>query len=98
MAELLVLEFTTSEAAELYKTVNGILGIDAASGTGDWPPGILTHTAGLSGKDQFIVVEAWESQAAQEKFMAERLGPALGQAGAPEPKRVQWFTQMGEKR
>jgi hypothetical protein len=29
--------------------------------------------------------------------MAERLGPALGQAGAPEPTRVQWFAQVGER-
>lgn len=98
MAELLVLEFTSSEAAELYNRVNGLLGVDSGTGEGDWPPGILTHVAGFSGPDQFIVVETWESQAAQEKFMADRLGPALGQAGAPEPRRVQWFTQLGQKR
>ena len=97
MAELLVLEFTSSDASQLYKTVNGTLGIDAATGKGDWPAGIQSHAAGLDGSS-FIVIEVWESQAAQEKFMAERLGPALGQAGAPEPTRVQWFNLLGEKK
>ena len=98
MAEVLVLEFETATASELYQQVNGILGIDSATGKGDWPPGILSHLAGVTEDGQFIVVESWESQAAQEKFMSERLGPALGQANAPEPRRVQWFTGLGEKR
>ena len=97
MAELLVLEFTTSEAAALYQNVNGQLGVDAATGKGDWPPGILSHVAGLDGSS-FIVVEVWESRAANEKFFADRLGPALGKAGAPDPSRIQWFSLLGEKK
>lgn len=97
MAELLVLEFTSSDAKKLYTTVNGTLGIDASTGKGDWPSGIQSHVAGVEGSS-FIVVEVWDSQAAQEKFMADRLGPALGQAGAPEPTRVQWFNLLGEKK
>ena len=27
--------------------------------------------------------------------MTARLGPALGQAGLPEPSRVQWLTVLG---
>ena len=97
MAELLVLEFASPEAKNLYTKVNGTLGVDAATGKGDWPPGIQSHVAGLDGSS-LIVVEVWDSQAAQEKFMADRLGPALGQAGAPQPSRVQWFSLLGEKK
>jgi hypothetical protein len=97
VSELLVLEFTSSDASKLYTDVNGTLGVDAATGKGDWPPGIQSHVAGLDGSSM-IVVELWDSRAAQEKFMAERLGPALGQAGAPQPGRVQWFSLLGEKK
>ena len=97
MAELLVFEFSSAEAAALYQQVNGLLGVDAATGKGDWPAGIQSHVAGLDGSS-LIVVEVWESKAAQEKFMADRLGPALGQAGAPQPGRVQWFSLLGEKK
>lgn len=97
MADLLVLEFSSPQATEQYNKVNGLLGVDPATGKGDWPAGIQVHVAGQDG-GSLIVVEVWESQAAQEKFMAERLGPALGQAGAPEPSRVQWFSLLGEKR
>ena len=96
MAEAIILEFTSPEAAVLYKTVNGILGVDPATGKGDWPPGILSHTAGTQG-DAFVVFEVWESKAQQEEFMNSRLGPALGQAGAPEPNRVEWFSVIGQK-
>jgi hypothetical protein len=97
VADLLVLEFSTPEAVALYTKVNTTLGLDAATGKGDWPAGILSHVAGES-NGALIVVETWESRAAQEKFMADRLGPALGQAQAPEPKRVQWFSLVGEKK
>jgi hypothetical protein len=97
MADVLVLEFSTPEAVSLYKNVNGILGVDPATGKGDWPDGMISHAAGENDGD-LIVFEVWESQAAQEKFMTERLGPALGQAQAPEPKRVQWFGLVGEKK
>jgi len=31
-------------------------------------------------------------------LMASRLGPALTQAGLPEPRRVQWLTVAGHYR
>ena len=96
MAEAIILEFTTPDAAGLYNTVNGILGLDAATGKGDWPDGILSHAAAVQG-DSFVVFEVWESQAKQEAFMSSRLGPALGQAGAPQPNRVEWFSVIGQK-
>jgi hypothetical protein len=97
MAEALILEFSGEgvDIPALYKAVNEILGVDA-TGKGDWPDGILSHTAGLQG-DSFVVFEVWESQAQQEAFMNSRLGPALGQAGAPDPTRVEWFSVIGQK-
>ncbi len=95
MAEAIILEFTTPDAAGLYNTVNGILGVDPKTGKG-WPAGILSHAAGVQG-DAFVVFEVWESKAHQEEFMNSRLGPALGQANAPEPNRVEWFSVIGQK-
>jgi hypothetical protein len=40
------------------------------------------------------VVEAWESQADQEKFMASQLGPAFKEADVPAPSRVEWFSAV----
>ena len=96
MAEAIILEFTTPVSQDLYNTVNGILGVDPATGKGDWPDGILSHTAGREG-DAFVVFEVWESKAHQEEFMNSRLGPALAQAGAPQPTRVEWFSVIGQK-
>jgi hypothetical protein len=96
MAEAIILEFTTPDAAGFYNNVNGILGIDPATGKGDWPAGMISHAAGVNG-NAFLVFEVWESKAQQEEFMNSRLGPALGQAGAPEPARIEWFSVLGQK-
>jgi len=95
MPEAIILEFTGVDAP-LYNSVNDILEVDAVTGRGKWPDGILSHTAGIQG-DAFVVFEVWESRAAQEAFMNERLGPALAQAGVPAPTRVEWFSVVGQK-
>jgi hypothetical protein len=59
------------------------------------PAGLLSHVAGSSG-GKLIVVEVWESQAAQEEFMHSELGPALAQAKAPDPTRVEWFSSVAD--
>ena len=89
MAEALILEFEGVGRAD-YEAVNEVLGIDMGSGEGDWPPGLLVHTAGAT-ENGWAVMEVWESQEAQERFMSERLGP--GAAGrrdrrSAEPSRV----------
>lgn len=94
MADLLVLEFETPEAEDLYSKVNGILGVDAKTGQGDWPPPLLSHVAGVSG-GRLVVVEVWESQAAQQQFMESQLAPAFQEANVPQPTRVQWFNHLG---
>ena len=89
MAELFILEIEGFDV-DTYKKVNGILGIDMDSGEGDWPPGLLSHSAGAF-PGGWRVVEVWDSQADQEKFMHSRLGAALGQAGVDKaPARAEW--------
>lgn len=90
MAELLILEFERLGEAD-YEKVNEILGLDPTSGEGDWPAGIVSHTAGPT-EDGWIVVEVWETRDDQGEFMRARLGPALKQAGFDKPpKRAQWW-------
>jgi hypothetical protein len=96
MSEAMILEFK-GVGFDQYKAVNEILGVEGhGAGGGDWPEGLIAHTAGLAG-DSFVVFEIWESQAAQGAFMESRLGPALGQVGLPEPVRVEWFSVVGQK-
>lgn len=89
MAEGLILEFEEIGEAE-YQAVNAKLGIDMASGTGDWPSGLLVHTAGISDSGTFVVAEVWASRADQERFMSGRLGAALAAAGVSAPSRLTW--------
>jgi hypothetical protein len=86
MAYGIVLEFTDVDGKQ-YDAVNEKLGIDMASGKGDWPAGLLSHAAGPLPAG-WIVSEIWESKSAQESFMAGRLGAALADAGVPAPTRV----------
>ena len=91
MAELIVIEVDCDPA--LYPKVNEVLGIDPATGSG-WPKGLLSHIGG-GAEGKVVVVEAWESRAAQESFMAATLGPALAQVGVPMPKRMEWLGLLG---
>jgi hypothetical protein len=90
MADALILEFD-GFGVDTYEQVNAILGIDMQSGEGDWPEGLLLHTA--SEKDGgFVVYEIWASQADQERFMEERLAKALQEGGVEgPPARAEWF-------
>jgi hypothetical protein len=90
MADGLILEFD-GFGIEKYEQVNGLLGIDMSSGAGDWPAGMLAHTGGA--KDGgWVVFEVWDSQADQERFMQDRLGPALAEAGIEgPPARLEWI-------
>lgn len=90
MAEGLILEFD-GLGVERYQQVNEQLGIDMDSGEGDWPDGLLTHVGGAK-EGGWIVVELWASRADQERFLAERLGPALAAAGVEgPPARMEWI-------
>ncbi len=73
---------------EQYDAVNSILGVDPISGSGDWPEGLIAHSAGWREDGRFYVTEVWSSPELQEKFMEERLGEALAKGGVGEPKSV----------
>jgi len=92
MAEVIVIEVDCDPA--LYPQVNQVLGLDPATGSGDWPLGLVSHVGGGS-EGTVVVVEVWESRADQESWMASKLGPALGQVGVPQPKRMEWFDLLG---
>ena len=97
MAEILILEFSAEGALDLYKKVSRRMGLDPNTGSGDWPDGQLTHITGIDGND-VIAVEVWESKGDQEKFMSNRLGPALEAENVPPPRRVAWFSEAGNWR
>lgn len=90
MAEVVVIEFTEPNAVELYNKVNKVLGWEGVPDSAAWPAGMLSHVAGEKG-DKLIVVEVWESQAAQGEFLNSKLGPALAEVGAPNAARIEWF-------
>ncbi|MCG6989663.1 MAG: hypothetical protein LJF06_15995 [Gemmatimonadetes bacterium] len=91
MAEVVVIEFAAPGAGSIYMRVNGILGWNGVPGPEVKPEGLISSIAGESG-DKLIVVETWESRKHQEKFMQTQLGPALAEAKAAQPSRVEWFT------
>jgi hypothetical protein len=95
MSDALILEFRDA-SPDLYNDVNKLLGLDPETGAGDWPDGILHHSAGAHQDGNGLTVwEVWRSRDAQTEFMHSRLGPALQQAGAPEPSRVEWMSLRG---
>jgi hypothetical protein len=90
MADGFILEFEGFGRGH-YDAVNQRLGIDQAGAQGDWPAGLIFHAGGAK-PDGFVVFEVWESRQAQERFMNERLGRAIQEAGitAP-PSRAEWL-------
>jgi hypothetical protein len=86
----LILEFD-GVGREQYDAVNARLGIDAASGAGQWPEGLLYHAAGAK-PGGWVVIEVWESKDHQQRFMESRLGRALQEGGITgPPSRVEWL-------
>jgi len=91
MAVELILEFEGVTAAE-YRAVNKELGIDPETGEGNWPDGMLAHSAGSNPDGHFVVTEVWDSVEHQEAFMHDRLGEALVKGGISGPPfSVTWI-------
>ena len=87
MAELLITEIDGVGEAE-YDQVNAELGVDI-NGGGDWPDGLISHTAATTDKG-LIIIEIWESREAQGAEMP-KLGAAIQKAGLHEkPMRANW--------
>lgn len=93
MADALILEFD-GFGADVYERVNGHLGIDMQSGEGDWPEGLLMHSAATK-PGGMVIYEIWASQADQERFMEERLGKAMQEGGVEgPPSRMEWLGHL----
>lgn len=93
MPDLLVLEFSTPDAVDMYRSVNKLLGWDGVPPPEELPAGMISHVAGEAG-DKLVVVEVWESQTAQAGFMDSQLGPAFTEANVPHPSRIEWFKNI----
>ena len=87
MAYGIVFEFTDEVGKKHYDAVNDKLGVDMAGGAGPWPEGLRSHAGGTT-PGGFFVYEIWDSRADQERWMADRLGPALAEVGVAAPVRV----------
>jgi hypothetical protein len=91
MAAGVILEFDGVTQKE-YDAVNAELGIDMSTGSGDWPDGLISHSAGHNDDGRFVVMEVWDSPEHQERFMEGRLGQALAKGGiADPPVSVTWI-------
>jgi hypothetical protein len=91
MAAGLILEFEGVTQKE-YDAVNDALGIDMKAGSGDWPDGLVSHSAGLNDDGHFVVMEVWDSPEHQERFMETRLAEALQKGGIEGgPSSVTWI-------
>jgi hypothetical protein len=84
MVAELILEFEGVTTKE-YDAVNKELGLDPKSGEGDWPDGLVAHSAGLNDAGNLVVIEVWDTREHQDKFMEERLGEALAKGGITGP-------------
>jgi hypothetical protein len=94
MSEALIFEFK-GVTSDQYNQVNAVLGLNPATGEGDWPAGLLSHTGAVGAGGDVTVFEVWDSQESQATWMVSRLGPALGQVEVPEPFRVEWLSVLG---
>ncbi|MDT7547914.1 MAG: hypothetical protein QOE84_308 [Actinomycetota bacterium] len=94
MSEALIFEFS-GVTAEDYNAVNAALGLDPATGKGDWPAGLLSHTGAAGDAGSLLVFEVWDSKDAHASWMESRLGPALAQVGVKEPTRLEWLSVVG---
>lgn len=91
MAAELILEFEGVTTKE-YVAVNEALGIDPETGEGNWPDGLVAHSAGLNQAGHLVVIEVWDTPEHQAKFMEERLGEALAKGGVSgPPSSVTWI-------
>ena len=91
MAAELILEFEGVTTDEYY-AVNRELGIDPETGEGNWPDGLVAHSAGLNEAGHLVVIEVWDTLEHQAAFMEGRLGEALAKGGITEPpSSVTWI-------
>jgi hypothetical protein len=90
VAVALTVEFE-GQTREQYEAVGRHLGIDLIGGHGEWPDGLLRPGAGPPPRG-WSVIEVWAARPQQERFLRDRLRPALEQAGIQgPPAREEWL-------
>ena len=90
MPAQLILEFEGVTTKE-YDAVNAVLGIDPATGSGEWPDGLQVHAAGLNEAGHLVVTRSGTPEH-QARFMKGRLGAALAEGGIEGPPScVTWI-------
>ena len=92
MAVALVIEFPGT-TREQYDKVMKSVGLD---NTTEPPPGALLHLAGPT-ENGWEVIDVWESRADFDKFLADKLGRAVQEAGItpPRPKEFPVYKMLG---
>ena len=88
MAEVLVLEFSTEGALDLYKKVSGHMGLDPSTGSGDWANGLLSHVGGLDGNELIVVEVGVQGRPRAVYEQPARAGFAGAECPAAEPSRM----------
>ncbi len=92
----LILQFAGTGLAE-YNKVNALLNIDFETGSGDWPAGMLSHSAGTDDNGNLVVIEVWESRDAQGRFMQGRLGRAMQEGGIAAVPTITWIELVANR-
>jgi len=71
---------------EIYDAVTEKMFGHAPMQDAEAPEGLIAHSAG-QGDQGYYVYDIWESREALDRFLAEKLGPALGEVmGGPPPE------------
>jgi hypothetical protein len=98
MPAQVILEFEGVTTKE-YDAVNDALGLDPATGGGDWPDGLQLHAAGLDEDGDLVVTEVWDTPEHQARFMDQRLAEALVKGGiSGPPSSVTWIELVAQHR
>ena len=66
--------------AEQYETVHGHMGVDENP-----PDGLIFHCAGPI-EAGWGIIDVWESREHFDRFLEDRLGPAIGELGDRAPQ------------
>jgi hypothetical protein len=87
-----VLQALSGGTEEQYEQIGekmfGVRSSDFSSA--EAPDGLIIHSAGPT-EDGWYVYDIWESQAHFERFVQERLMPAMQELGAPPGAQPQFF-------
>ena len=76
MSVLMILELEGATTDD-YDAVNDAMGIHE----GALPQGLISHAVGPTDEGGLLIVDVWDNAADMERFVQERVGPAMQQVG-----------------